>query len=53
MGRGSHSWVSGSGRCPTAVFDFDLDETTMSALDSLDTTGHTDASMERRRKWWS
>ena len=35
------------------VFDFDLDETTMSALDSLDTTGHTDAAMERRRKWWS
>ena len=35
------------------VFDFDLDETTMPALDSLDTTGHTDAAMERRRKWWS
>jgi hypothetical protein len=34
------------------VFDFDLDETTMSALDSLDTTGHTDAALERRRKWW-
>jgi diketogulonate reductase-like aldo/keto reductase len=35
------------------VFDFELDETTVQALDELDTTGHTDAALEQREKWWS
>jgi diketogulonate reductase-like aldo/keto reductase len=36
-----------------AVFDFDLDEESVSALDSLDTTGQTSDALARRQKWWS
>jgi diketogulonate reductase-like aldo/keto reductase len=35
-----------------AVFDFELGEADMLALDSLDTTGHTDEALEQHRKWW-
>ncbi len=36
-----------------AVFDFELDEDSMSALDSLDTTTRTPDALSQRQKWWS
>lgn len=36
-----------------AVFDFDLDEESVSALDSLDTTNQTPDALGRSQKWWS
>ena len=35
------------------VFDFELDQASVSALDSLDTTDHTSLAMSQSRKWWS
>lgn len=35
------------------IFSFELDATSMEALDSLDTTGHTDAALAPHRRWWS
>ncbi|GAB2666782.1 aldo/keto reductase [Kribbella swartbergensis] len=36
-----------------AVFDFDLDEDAVAALDALDTTNQTADALARRQKWWS
>jgi diketogulonate reductase-like aldo/keto reductase len=36
-----------------AVFDFDLDADSISALDSLDTTNQTADALSHRQKWWS
>ncbi|WP_427890721.1 aldo/keto reductase [Kribbella sp. GL6] len=35
------------------VFDFELDEAAMSALDGLDTTGRTADALSQSGKWWS
>ncbi|MEU4292595.1 aldo/keto reductase [Kribbella sp. NPDC026596] len=35
------------------VFDFELDEQSISALDSLDTTHQTADALAQRQKWWS
>ncbi|MEU4607066.1 aldo/keto reductase [Kribbella sp. NPDC023972] len=35
------------------VFDFELDEDSVSALDSLDTTDQTPDALARTQKWWS
>jgi diketogulonate reductase-like aldo/keto reductase len=35
------------------VFDFDLDEESISSLDSLDTTHQTADALSRSGKWWS
>ena len=34
----------------TRIFDFELSEEDVAALDALDETGHTDRALER--KWW-
>jgi diketogulonate reductase-like aldo/keto reductase len=36
-----------------AVFDFELDDASVSALDSLDTTNQTPDALAHRQKWWS
>jgi diketogulonate reductase-like aldo/keto reductase len=36
-----------------AVFDFDLDEESVSALDALDTTNQTPDALAQSGKWWS
>lgn len=36
-----------------AVFDFDLDEESVSALDALDTTSQTPDALAQSDKWWS
>jgi diketogulonate reductase-like aldo/keto reductase len=36
-----------------AVFDFDLDEESVSALDALDTTSQTPDALAQSGKWWS
>jgi diketogulonate reductase-like aldo/keto reductase len=36
-----------------AVFDFELDEQSVSALDSLDTTDQTPDALSKSQKWWS
>jgi diketogulonate reductase-like aldo/keto reductase len=36
-----------------AVFDFELDEESVSALDALDTTGKTPDALSQSGKWWS
>ncbi|MFG1816871.1 aldo/keto reductase [Kribbella sp. NPDC049174] len=36
-----------------AVFDFELDEDAVSALDALDTTNQTPDALSRSQKWWS
>jgi diketogulonate reductase-like aldo/keto reductase len=36
-----------------AVFDFDLDEESVSALDALDTTSQTADALAQSDKWWS
>lgn len=36
-----------------AVFDFELDEDSVAALDSLDTTSQTADALSQRQKWWS
>jgi diketogulonate reductase-like aldo/keto reductase len=35
------------------VLDFELDDESVSALDSLDTTDQTSDALARRQKWWS
>ncbi|MEI8412772.1 MULTISPECIES: aldo/keto reductase [unclassified Kribbella] len=36
-----------------AVFDFELDDDSVSALDALDTTNQTPDALAQRQKWWS
>ena len=35
------------------VFDFELDDDSVAALDALDTTNQTPDALSQRQKWWS